>query len=279
MLFNHCNCDCKSTPLYESFFNSEQIILTKSSPYVNTNSEKSIYLDTANKIIKKKDLDTIVNTYNDELKKQSYPSFGNFEKYNQNIVSILNYNNISWNISWNTINNNFNDIYINLNKFKSPYRNIYKSSIQFVKDINKILFDLKYNQKHMIKNKIVNIYKSNNYTKYTLHVVISAENDILYYLFEIDIIIGNNKTYIYKMSYLGSGTTDELYLPNNNDSSYYSRVLEFGSSTPRGVNQMYNQQMINFGQPFQTEISSSYHIIPSEQAEQIYTNYLNQIIS
>ena len=127
-MFNTCNCNKVHTPLHETFFNfkfNNQITLSETSnPHVNINpvhiksDKESIYLNTAHKIIKKRDIKEIVKQYNEKLHTNNYPIFGNFKEYDVKILPIMQYNHFSWNTSWKHINNNFHDIYPNINRFK-----------------------------------------------------------------------------------------------------------------------------------------------------------------
>ena len=271
------------TPLYEKFFNpnNKSNINKKSTsdsnvditPSFSKYHTHSIYTNTEYKILKIKEIENIVTIFNKNINNS-----GTFINYNIDIAPVVNYNHFSWNNSWYHINNSFKDIYINFNKFTPFYKQVYKSSIQFVTDINKILYDLKYgNQKNMVKNRIIGIYKSNNSTaiKCVLYVAIASENDVIYYLFKVPVIIyNNNKTKFDKISYVGSGTTDKINFPSGLDNYYFENVLNFGRPSPYGINQSYLTRMFNMGRPFERNLTNYYKMMSEDEANDIYNKYM-----
>lgn len=199
-------------------------VVSNNNPYYNDNPSFSnyfIYSIFENKLLTKKEIDTIVEYYNNNfIIDNPEKLYGPFSQKNINIISETAYNEKNWNEAWKK----YGTIYkLNLYNFPDLYKIVHSIENNFVTHINKILylFQIKNPIFHAAKNKIISINRSDQtqYIKYTINIVLVRNIKSKTYVFEVIAYYNPDKNIIVlgKITFIGSGTTDTILLPKGQD--------------------------------------------------------------
>jgi len=226
-------------------------VLSYNNPYVPKKSSFAQYLTFSNfkdRVLTLQDIETILFYYN---KNYLYADnqYGPFKQVNLNFVGQMGYNEDAWNQFWKNYKSSSHYTKpIPLGKRTKPLKSLtcnepksdikkitplqdisYYISHKFVNQMNYIL--LKLNNKttkfQLSKHRIINIFRSDktNNIKFKLNIVLTRDTKSKAHTFEVYGYFNPlyNTLHLGKASYVGTGTTDTILLPQG-----YNKLLYEG---------------------------------------------------
>lgn len=208
------------------------MVVSSNNPYSNDNPSFAQYLTFSNfkdRVLTLQDIETILFYYNKNYL-LSDKQHGPFQQVNLNFVGQMGYNENAWNQYWKNYkaSNHYEKSIVKKNVITLQDVS-YDVSVKFLNKMNEILSKLNNNtQKFQLsKHKIINIFRSTtaNNIKFKLNVILTRDTRSKIHTFEVYGYFNpsNNTLYLGKAAYVGSGTTDNILLPNG-----YNKLLYTG---------------------------------------------------
>jgi hypothetical protein len=248
-------------------------IVSGENPYSDNTpsfSQYLIYSIYGDNVLTNNDLTIILTYYNKHIAIQDGERlYGPFNQLNLNIISETAYNEENWIHGWKKYHhlNNLN-IQVAPKNSKLPvlYQIAHRSVIEYLKAMNRIIILLKLNTLtpgtfQLAKHKIKQILRSTQtqYIKYTFNVALTRDSRGKMFVFEVIIYYtpNDNKIFLGKTTFLGSGTTDTILLPNGKDPTLFDTGI--GNSAGRPLH------------PLQAKYSE---LIPENIANNMYLEYM-----
>lgn len=240
-------------------------VVSKNNPYSDDNpgfSDYFVYSFFPNKVLSNNDIYFITKHYNNNIIVDNPERlYGPFTQRNLNIISETAYNEENWNQNWKKYNNfnNLNEfVFLNIYKSHKLYHVAYNIALEYTKAMNVSLNDI-HKGKYMFnlaRNKIISLSKSiqTEFIKYIMNVSLFRNIESKMYDFEVLAYYNtnNNKLYLGKTTFIGSGTTDSILLPNGKDSNIFE----------------------NTGRPVHPLEAKKSEMINEEEANNLYIKYL-----
>ena len=211
------------------------MVVSKNNPYADDNpgfSDYVVYSIFGDRVLTRHDIAAIIQYYNNNIN-NSERLYGPFPQRNLNIISETAYNEENWNQSWRGYHhlNNLNiPIHPNTHKLPVLYQVAYQVALEYMKAMNRALISLRIETFtfHLAKNKIISLTRSiqTHFIKYVMNVALVRNTESKMYVFEVIAYYNpnENKLYLGKTTFLGSGTTDSILLPKGKDPSIFENT-------------------------------------------------------
>lgn len=209
-------------------------VVSKNNPYSDNNpsfADYTVFSIFRDRVLTSYDISDILKYYNTHhIIHNPERLYGPFEQRNLNIVSETVYNQGSWEYGWKKYHyqNNLDiPVHPNITNLPVLYQIAYQVAIEYTKAMNRSLIIMKVQNFtfHLAKNKIISLLRSKQtqYIKYVMNVILVRNTEEKMYSFEVVAYYNpnGNKLFLGKSTFIGSGTTDSILLPNGDTSNIF----------------------------------------------------------